>query len=236
MNPKAFAITKEGMAANHPNVAQAAGAAQCAEILQMPRAKGGQDLEAEAAAKVVGQISLGKKTLMTRHSNVLSERAGAIDELCVMLELAVYRDGERRVPFEVEICRCIAATALDELTFDGCSLCFGRGQVRDHNLDKLEGPQPMMECPRCKGKRRLRFNEDQRVENLAREWVAAFPGQPLNDPEAVRLVGNALRKDERFRKISSAVDYAKGVILESERIAVEQAGLMLERWGVEDVG
>lgn len=234
MKARMFSGVKEQLAASRPAAADAAGGAQCAEVLQMPRKLGGQDLSAGEAHRVAAQISLGKKCILYRHGNDIGERAGAIDELSTMLKRDRMRGGNSKVPFDMRVCNCIAAAALDELAFDRCAVCLGRGQVPDHGVEALEGRQPMKQCERCKGAKRLRWDEDQRIATLARAWVAAF--HTTEDPAAaVAIISRTLRMDRRLRAFLSAIDFGKNLLLSAERVAVEQAGVMLEFWGVEDI-
>lgn len=231
MNPKAFALTKESLAADRPEAAQAAGAAMCAEVLQFPATKNpdtnGRNLEAVEAHRIVAQVRLGKHSILYRLGNDASERAEAVDELATILKRAKDKKGQSRFGFDVRICNCIAATAIDELAFDNCKPCMGSGVVRDHDLPALEGRQPMRVCGACQGQKRHRFTEDQRITKLAEEWVRAFGfGQEVAD---LHIIAKGIRRHKRLRDILGAVDYAKGELLTCERVAVEETGLMLER-------
>lgn len=227
---KFFGFIKESIAANRIATAQATGAAMCPEVYQLPRAEGGQDLSPNEAHRAVMLVSLGKKSILFRHGNDAGERTGAIEELAAMLKKARDRRGLARVPFAQQICACIAGAALYELAVDKCFACNAAGEVPDHDVKQLEGRQPMRVCPSCMGARRRRHTEDERIQCLAKEWVQAFPAQRVDDPEAVTIVAKSLRNHARLRELLLGIDYAKGILLEAERVATENTARMVEKW------
>lgn len=232
MNPRKYAQVREAVAAD--KAPEAVGAAQCAHVYMMPEDRiaaaakklaGGMDLSGEDAALRAAKVSLGKKSMLFRFGSRPKEFPGAVEELVVILRKEKRKDGEPRITLNAGTVELVAKCALHELAFDRCGTCMGRGEVEDHDLKGLEGKQPMRPCQTCHGQKRRPRNEDDRVLLLAR----------LQAPEDPAGAAKALRANPRLRDITSAVDCAKGVLLESERISVEGAGLMLERWGTEDL-
>lgn len=216
MRAKVFAVVKEGIAAGRKNSLEAAGAAMCAEVYQIPRTPKtpeARNLTAEEAHRIVAMVSLGKKSILYRLGNMAQERRGAIDELSSML----LRRKPNGRPFAKALVRAIAGTALHELAFDVCASCKGSGVIRDHDLQALEGRQPMKVCPTCMGAKRFRFNEDQRTKRLAEEWR----------PDDAKAAAKELRASARLGAILAAVDTGRATLLEAERIAVEESGYML---------
>lgn len=221
----ARASIKELLAAS--KLGEAAGAAMCPEMLQVPKKAGGQEMAAEEAERTAALVSLGRKAVIFHHGGSVHERAGAIDELLPMLERARNRHGRRIVHFAEVVTRCVAAVALEELRADKCTVCHGKGQIQVANV---EGRQPTTMCPKCSGGLLRRFNEDERIGRLAREWLAMCPADP-EDKTAVSEVAKELRKHSRLRELLFAIDYAKGKLLEAERVVTEQSEKMVERWG-----
>jgi hypothetical protein len=223
LNPRKFAHTKEQIASD--KIADAAAAAMEARIYELPRKQGGMDMRAEDAAHRAAMVSLGKRSILFRLGNRPDEMKGAIEELVEMLMLARDKVGRRRVDLDVRTCGLVAQVALLELAHDRCQECLGRGEVEDHSLKGLEGRQPMRVCGSCMGQKRRRYDEDERIIALGR--CAA----PNDSVKAAKL----LRRDKRLTQIVRAVEFAKGELLAAERVAVEGAGLMIERWQSEDM-
>lgn len=201
----------------------AVASAQVAHIGVARAANTGRD--GEAAARQAALISLGKKSVMYRFGNAQNERSGAVEEL----EAILLGDGRRFFHPWPEV---VAATALHELTFDRCGVCFGRGEVPDHSGAETIGRQPMRECGECKGQKRVRHNEDARVLTMARHFVATtkIKHESIAEyEEHVTISGTVLRKSKEFRELVNAVDYCKHVLIEAERAAVEGAAVALGR-------
>jgi hypothetical protein len=244
MSRKAFAITKEELAAGR--LADAVGSAQNAKVFQTPREgfvvihgkrhriTGGRNLDADEAHRIVALVALGKKSIVFRSQRnrrpidgaQASERAEAIQDLAHMLKRSRTSDTST---FAMNICRCIASVAMDELAIDMCEACAGAGEMPDHNLQQLEGRQPMKVCPTCMGSRRRRYNDDQRITSLAKAWISHYPAQPLDDPAAVSVVAASLRKHKQCQRMLAAIVFAKGILLEAERVATEETARMVER-------
>lgn len=227
MRAKTFALVKESMARG--GEAGAVGGAQVAEVFQIPtaahtrvvgmhkvRVEGGRNLDADGAHRIVAQVSLGKHSVLFRLGHDPKERAGVIDELSIMLKRS--RNKGRTVPFSMKVCRLIAAAACDELALDMCPTCWGAGEVRMKGAE-IEGRQPMTVCPTCSGAKRRRYTEDERIARLAKAWGG----------DAKRNA-KELRAHKRLHEIIAAIDSAKGMLIESERVAVEEVARMSERW------
>lgn len=226
MTERSFSI-KELMAAG--KISDAIAHAMCPEMLQTPKHLGGQNMEAREAERTAALVSLGRKSVIFRHANDLSERAGAIEELYPILYEAKDRRGRSIAPFSESWIRCIAGAALEELRDDKCIECHGAGQVPMTN-QAVEGRQPMMICGKCGGGLlRKNFSEDSRIARLTAEWLKLYPPHP-DDSEAPTAVAQMMRGHRRLNTLIFAIEFAKGKLLEAERIASEQAAKMLERW------
>lgn len=225
MSPKRYAQTREAVAADR--ISDATAAAMVAQVYALPRRKGGMDLSAADASRRAAMVSLGKRFMLFRLGSRMEELPHAVEELVVMLRKPKNAGDRPIVDLDVRRCAWVATAAIYELTFDRCGTCLGRGQVVDHTVQGLEGRQPMRECGTCHGQKRRQLNEDERIGFLARAI------NPLDHGAAAKI----LRHDPRLKNtVMNGVSAAKSVLLEAERIAVEGAGLMVERWGVEDVG
>jgi hypothetical protein len=238
---------KEEIAADRPAVAAAGGAAMCAEVLQFPvkgvvevggkqyEISGGRNLEANEAHRIVAMVSLGKKSILFRLGNHPLERVGIVDELGAIIKSTKNKQGNLRFRFDFRVCNCIAATAIDELAKDQCFTCNGAGVERDHDVQALEGPQPMRVCSACMGAKRRRYSEDERVLNLAKEWILAFQESTWHKADRagredmIATIANGIRRHRKLHEMMSATDFAKGKLIECERVAAQETGAMLER-------
>lgn len=236
MRAKTFAVVKESIATG--GHCDAVGSAQvpanyssdCVEASNVVPIRRDRDMSAREAHRIVARVSLGKHSMLFRLGNDAAERAHAIDELSVMLKKA---DGAKKVPFDMRFCRCIAATALDELAIDMCFECKGAGVVRDHDHGTLEGKQPMKPCPSCGGARRRRYNEDERIGKLAVEFRIQMRldcESQIEEKRADTEIAKQLRGHKWAHRMIESIEMAKGILLESERIATEETANMLERW------
>jgi hypothetical protein len=236
MRAKTFAMVKETIATG--GMADAVGSAQipanyssdCVEPSNVVQMKRERDVSASDAHRIVARVSLGKHSVLFRLGNDAAERAHAIDELSRILKKS---DGPKKVPFNMQICRCIAGAALDELAFDTCAECTGRGVVRDHDNETLEGKQPMKTCPACGGARRWRHNEDGHISSLAKAWriqVGVRCETQIEERRADAEIATQLRANKSMHRMVECLEYAKSILLESERIAVEETATMVERW------
>jgi hypothetical protein len=234
MKAKLFAMLKERIAAG--GLSAEVGGAQVAEVYQIEKAKKGRDLSAEDAERIAADVGLGRKSMLFRLGNHPLERAGVIDQLGESLKRAEGRHGGRIVPFNIALCRCIAAVAIDELALEMCFTCKGAGQVRDHDHQKLEGKQPMKPCPTCAGAKRWRYGEDERVKNMAKAWTSQAGMRFESEAEcldAQRAVAEQLRSD-RLQALINSIEYARQRLLAAERVAVLETAGMCERWAPGD--
>lgn len=220
MRTRTFGAVKIGVALGHQ--AAAVGGAQVFEMQQ--ERLGGGEAAIAPAMRFIARISLGKRSIIFRIGNDAAERAHAIDELTSILAKLKNKRSAVTVPFNMEMIRCIAAAALDEMTIDMCETCKGATQVP--MVSEVEGVQPMTQCPTCSGSGRRRYAEDERILKIAKEFVAANRARGSD----VTVVAKELRKHDRLRELLFSVDVAKGVIAESERMAVEETAKMLEKW------
>lgn len=246
MRAKTFAMVKEGLAVGRH--AAEVGGAQVAEVYQIDHYRGGRGLTGEEAHHLAAQVRMGKCTLAFRIGNDPKERANAIEDLFSTVKGATMRGGSQRFRFNQDWARCVAAVAMDELTIGMCITCRGAGQVRNHDQQKLEGKQPMKVCPSCSGERKRRYSEDERVKSLARSYVLqqrlytseeerealhhAFIAERTMPSRLVGIlaqIANDLRADRKLDDFNRAIDFAKGEVLASERLAVESVAVMLER-------
>lgn len=227
MSRRAFSVTKEQLAAGR--LGEAVGTAQVAQIHMLPRRLGGKDMDGPQAARLSAMVSLGKKVVLFRHGSFVAERQGVIEE-CAALFAPVdvptgLVDHHARVNLPPHRCKVVVAAALHEIAFDKCDTCFDRGEVQDHSIQALIGRQPMRICETCKGTKRRRFNEDERVEELAREMTPAKAKAGTLDDNKKWL----REMSAEARKMLSAVDYAKSVLLEAERVATAETARSLGR-------
>lgn len=217
---KSFARVKEAIAACRPKAAEAVASAQVLDIGLARDPQSGRS--GEDAARRAALVSLGKKSILYRFGNAQNERSGAIEELVLILKA----EGRK---FSHPWTAIVAATALHELKDSQCQVCRGRGVVPDHAVEALEGRQPMRECGGCHGQKRRRWNEDDRVLMMARFFVdltvTAETGEEFN--ALTSDAATALRKSRRLADMRHAVDFAKHVLIDAERAAVEGAGLAL---------
>lgn len=222
MRPKTFSVVKEGIAAAKPAATEAVASAQIVDRV-LAAANSGRD--GEAAARRAAMMSLGKKSILFRFGNAPSEREGIVSDVGEILK----GDGKQ---FPINLVDVIAGTALHELTFDRCVTCLGRGLVPDHSVEAMVGRQPMKTCPTCIGQKRRRFSEDARVNVLARHIAAEARINHESDDEYndfVTFTATELRSSRRIREVLRAVDFAKSILLDAERAAVEGAAIQSER-------
>lgn len=217
MSAHAFGFLKIGIATGRH--AAAVGGAQVQELYEEDTVEG--------RARRAALIALGKCCIAFRIGHDVSERAEAVEQLVPVLESAVNRYGKRLVPFPEIWLYCIAAAAIDEATLDMCEPCGGAGQVK---LAKdMEGRQPMITCPSCHGRRTRRYNEDDRVQKLAREWVRRFEKKEPSERD-VASVARELRRSSHRDDLIRGIDYAVGRVRVSEHVAAKEVARMLDLW------
>lgn len=230
MRRKTFALVKEAVATG--SHADALGGAQVAKVYQIPErphkvrhgrstvaVSGGRNLTANEAHRIVALVSLGKRSVLFRIGNDVRERGGAIHELATFL-----RDRKDKTPFPENVRRCIAAAALDELAHDKCPVCKGRGVIP--MVADAEGRQPMAQCPSCAGSLKRRYSDDERILKLAREWANVNPKEPGD----VTVIAGELRKHPRLHALLASIGTARAILIEAERVAIEETARMAERW------
>lgn len=206
-------------------LAIAAGRVPCAlGAAQIPEVQERETGDVKAALRVVAQVSLGKRSILFRVGNLATERGEALDELALMMLTRPRRSGKffRHRPLCREALRCIAAVALDELTADLCNACGGRGEMQV--VGDAEGRQPMMPCYTCAGTGIHKPEEHERVVMLSREMVRQ---RCCTSEESVE---HAIEQYGPVAFLMDEIDRARALILEAERVAVEETAKMLERW------
>jgi hypothetical protein len=83
----------------------------------------------------------------------------------------------------------VARQAIQEHIIDVCPTCSGRGEVPDHDVEHLDGPQPMKLCDTCGGSGSRRYSTDERKQALS----ASVDHRRVNDrlDEAIQVIRNA---------------------------------------------
>lgn len=64
--------------------------------------------------------------------------------------------------------------AIREWTIDACTPCMGSGKVAAHDVEGLEGAQPMETCPTCQGAGKRRYDDAERIQALGHPFAEAM--------------------------------------------------------------
>jgi hypothetical protein len=87
------------------------------------------------------------------------------------------------------------------------------------------GRQPMTICHTCSGSRKRKYDTDERVLALAKAWAGI-----MGVDDSGGSIAQEMRADKRLQAHLEAIEWARGKLLEAERMAVEGTAEMLERW------
>lgn len=143
--------------------------------------------------------TLGKNLISFKYAHRADAREPAVNGLADAL------DGHRlRLNLRRGTRVRVAAWSIQEWVVDQCPTCTGRKQIPDHDIQGLEGRQPMKPCPTCSGTGRRRYEDAERAEALG---DSVYSG-----------------------KLDRALSAAHGIIGYAERLAIRSAKELLEKW------
>lgn len=221
LSAKSYAILKEAMATGA--FPAESGASQIAEVIV---AQSGGRLDARDAERVSAMRAMGKANNLFRNGKNPAERKTAVAFLWRMVKREETREGRPRWRFSKTTCVCVSTVAVDETCWDACPTCQGAGVVpMGFSEQKIDGRQPMTTCHTCMGSRKRKYDTEERVAALAKAWAGI-----MGVDDADGSIAREIRADKRLRGFIDAIEWGRGKLLEAERMAVEGAAEMLERW------
>lgn len=219
ISSRAFGSIKEALAKDR--LAEAVGAAQVPETYSVPKNRGGRDMTDDEAKRTAMLVGAGRSLLLLLgDSNGRDfERLAVIDTLFMGIRKARSRGRKMRWDFDRGICKAVAIVAVHEFVESACQTCLGAGQVR-LNAD-AQGRQAMLTCQSCLGTGINKWKTNERAENISQALCTI---NHQNDP----CLPEVTVKHPRWKDILECLEWSRGRLSESIRLAVEETAFQLE--------
>lgn len=124
---------------------------RAAAAAQMPEVHRAQMKSANQALKDANLCAMGRHAIAFRVGHCAASHEPLVEALSEWLSRRLRQDA-----------RAVAIQAIREWTVSMCPRCKGAAIVPDHDVQHLEGPQPMRNCPDCSGSGKRRWDEGER--------------------------------------------------------------------------
>ena len=108
------------------------------------------------AQRQANLAALGKRLYSLKYANREDEYPAAHADLAGMIRFKVKGISHTEALNLSRLC-------IREWVIDVCVPCSGKGQVADHDIKHLEGPQPMRQCHSCAGTGHWKYSDAERA-------------------------------------------------------------------------